>query len=134
MVLSGPSPRGRSASKRPVGKLAAYPRLQGERVATRRFHGEVHILDAQGEVAAKALCELVVDALNLDLEEWEGMLRDVEPPSVLTEGDHYHLRLLNGGQGEIVVSRVFSGGGGRSPVYDFLGTGTPPEVPSEARP
>ena len=103
-------------------------------MATRRFHGEVHILDTQGEVAAKALCELVVDALDLDLEEWEGMLRDVEPPSVLTEGDHYHLRLPNGGQGEIVVSRVFSGGGGRSPVYDFLGTGAPPEVPSEARP
>jgi hypothetical protein len=103
-------------------------------VATQRFHGMVDILDTEGEVAAKARCELVVDALDLDLEEWEGMLRDIEPPGVLSEGDQYHLRLPNGGWGEIVVSRVFAGGGGRSPVYEFLGTGAPPEVLSEGRP
>jgi hypothetical protein len=94
----------------------------------------VDILDTEGEVAAKAHCELVVDGLDLGLKEWEGMLRDVAPPDALSEGDHCRLRLPNGGQGEIVVSHVFPRGAEESPVCQFLGRGAPPEVPSEARP
>ncbi len=94
----------------------------------------VDILDTEGEVAAKAYCEFVVDALDLGLEEWEGMLRDVAPPNALSEGGYYRLRLPNGGQGEVVVNHVFLRGAGESPVCQFLGRGAPPEVPSEARP
>lgn len=99
-----------------------------------RFRGTVDILDAEGEVAAKAYCEFVVDALSLGLGEWEGILRDVAPPDALSGGDHYRLRLPNGGQAEIVISHTFPRGAGESPVYQFLGRGAPPEVPSEARP
>ncbi len=103
-------------------------------MATQRFRGMVDILDAEGEVAAKAYCELVVDALDLGLGEWEGMLRDVAPPSALSEGDHYRMRLPNGSEGEIVLSHIFPRGAGESPICQFLGRGAPPGIPSEARP
>ena len=61
-------------------------------MATRRFRGTVEVLGATGEVAASAHCELVIDALGLGLDEWEGVLRDVSPPGALAEEGHYRLR------------------------------------------
>lgn len=92
----------------------------------------VDILDTEGEVTAKARCELVVDALSLGLDEWTGMLREVEPVTALSEGDHCQLCLPNGGQGEIVVSHAFPRSGGVGAVYEFVGMGAPPEIPPEA--
>ena len=95
-------------------------------MATRRFRGEVEVLGSTGEVAASAHCELVVDALGLGLEEWEGVLRDVSPPGSLAEG-RYRLRLPSAGEVEIVVSRSFARGqGDTASVYQFLGSGPPP--------
>ena len=95
-------------------------------MATRRFHGTVEVLGSAGEVAASAHCELVVDALGLGLEEWEGVLRDVSPPGSLAEG-RYRLRLPSAGEAEIVVSRTFVRGQGETAtVYQFLGSGPPP--------
>jgi len=95
-------------------------------MATRRFRGVVEVLGSTGEVAASAQCELVVDALGLGLEEWEGVLRDVSPPGSLAEGSRYRLRLPNASQGEIVVNRTFTGQGEAAAVYQFLGSGPPP--------
>jgi hypothetical protein len=95
-------------------------------MATRRFRGVVQVLGSTGEVAASAQCELVVDALGLGLEEWEGVLRDVSPSGSLAEGDRYRLRLPNGGEGEIVVNRAFTGQGEAAAVYQFLGSDPPP--------
>jgi hypothetical protein len=56
-------------------------------VATQRFRGMVDVLNTEGVVAAKAYCELVIDALGLGLDEWEGALRaaaiacDCPPPA-----------------------------------------------------
>ena len=95
-------------------------------MSTRRFRGVVEVLGSSGEVAASAHCELVVDALGLSLEEWEGVLRDVSPPGSLAEG-RYRLRLANAGEAEIVVSRTFAPGHGETAtVYQFLGSGPPP--------
>ena len=95
-------------------------------MATRRFRGVVEVLGSTGAVAASAHCELVVDALGLGLEEWEGVLRDVSPPGSLAEG-RYRLRLPNAGEAEIVVSRTFARGQGETAaVYQFLGSGPPP--------
>jgi len=96
-------------------------------MATRRFHGTVEVLGSAGEVAASAHCELVVDALGLGLEEWEGVLRDVSPPGSLSKEGRYRLRLPNAGEGEIVVNRTFTRGQGETAVvYQFLGSGPPP--------
>ena len=96
-------------------------------MATRRFRGVVEVLGAAGEVAASAHCELVIDALGLDLEEWEGVLRDVSPPGSLTEEGRYRLRLPNAGEAEIVVNRTFAGAPDEAAaVYQFLGSGPPP--------
>jgi hypothetical protein len=104
-------------------------------MATRRFRGEVEVLESTGEVAASAHCELVVDALGLGLDEWEGVLRDVSPPGSLTEKGRYRLRLPGPKVGrpdgpaeaEIVVNRTFSRGEGQAAsVYQFLGSGPPP--------
>jgi hypothetical protein len=95
-------------------------------MSTRRFRGVVEVLGSTGEVAASAHCELVVDALGLGLEEWEGVLRDVSPPGSLAEG-RYRLRLPSAGEAEIVVSRTFARGQGETAtVYQFLGSGPPP--------
>ena len=98
----------------------------------------VDILNAEGVVAAKAYCELVIDALGLSLAEWEGILREVSPAGVLVEGDHYRLRLPSASEGEVVVNQVFvrkEEGLGAPVVYQFLGTGPPPElVPGAKRP
>jgi hypothetical protein len=102
-------------------------------MSTRRFRGVVEVVGTTGEVAASARCELVVDALGLGLEEWEGVLREVSPPGSLAEG-HYRLRLPTGQRGlpaaneaEIVVSRTFAPGHGKTAtVYQFLGNGPPP--------
>ena len=95
-------------------------------MATRRFRGTVEVLGSAGEVAASAHCELVVDALGLGLEEWEGVLRDVSPPGSLAEG-RYRLRLANANEAEIVVNRTFGRGEGEAAVvYQFLGSGPPP--------
>lgn len=97
-------------------------------MATRRFRGTVEVLDTAGEIAASAHCELVVDALGLGLDEWEGVLRDVNPPGSLAE-DHYRLRLSGAAEAEIVVNRTFaSGQGERATVYQFLGSGPPPPL------
>lgn len=96
-------------------------------MATRRFRGVVQVLGSAGEVAASAHCELVVDALGLGLDEWEGVLRDVSPPGSLAEKGRYRLRLPNAGEGEIIVNRTFSRGQGETAaVYQFLGSGPPP--------
>ena len=98
-------------------------------MATRRFRGTVEVLGSAGEVAASAHCELVVDALGLGLDEWEGVLRDVNPPGSLAEEGRYRLRLPNAAEAEIVVNRAFarsqSASGG---VYQFLGSGPPPPI------
>ncbi len=95
-------------------------------MATRRFRGTVEVLGGEGKVVADALCELVVDALGLGLDEWEGVLRDVRPPGSLSEG-RYRLRLPNAGEVEIVINRAFSRGQGEAAaVYQFLGSGPPP--------
>ncbi len=103
-------------------------------MATQRFRGVVDILDTEGDVAAKANCELVVDALGLGLQEWEGMLRDVDPKNVISEGEKRRLRLPNGSEADVVVGHVFPRGEAESPAYQFLGRGAPPELPSEVRP
>ena len=103
-------------------------------MATRRFRGTVEVLGTAGEVAASAHCELVVDALGLGLDVWEGVLRDVSPPGSLEEEAHYRLRLPAGqaglpdaAEGEIVVNRTFARGQGEAAaVYQFLGSGPPP--------
>jgi len=96
-------------------------------MATRRFRGMVEVLESTGEVAASAHCELVVDALGLGLDEWEGVLRDVSPPGSLAEEGRYRLRLSGRGEAEIVVNRSFAAGPGEaSVVYQFLGSGSPP--------
>jgi len=96
-------------------------------MATRRFRGVVEVLGNTGEVAASAHCELVVDALDLGLDEWEGVLRDVSPPGSLTEKGRYRLRLPTAGEAEIVVNRTFTRGEGQAAsVYQFLGSGPPP--------
>jgi len=91
----------------------------------RRFSGPLEILTPAGLPLATAQGELVIDALDLGLDEWEGALRQVSPPEAAQAGGRYILRLPNGGQGEIVVSRGFSGG-----VWQFLGQGPPPETPA----
>ena len=96
-------------------------------MATRRFRGTVEVLGSAGEVAASAHCELVVDALDLGLDEWEGVLRDVSPPGSLAKEARYRLRLPNASEGEIVVNRTFGRGEGEAAVvYQFLGSGPPP--------
>ncbi|MGQ9573640.1 MAG: hypothetical protein ACUVV3_10760, partial [Dehalococcoidia bacterium] len=85
----------------------------------------------EGVVAAKAYCELVIDALGLGLDEWEGILRDVAPAEALVESGRYRLRLPNASEGEVVINQVFlrgEGGLGSPAVYQFLGTGPPPQV------
>ena len=96
-------------------------------MATRRFHGTVEVLGTAGEVAASAQCELVVDALGLGLDEWEGVLRDVSPPGSLAAEGRYRLRLPNAAECEVVVNRTFARGQSASgAVYQFLGSGPPP--------
>jgi hypothetical protein len=98
-------------------------------MATRRFRGTVEVLGTAGDIAASAHCELVVDALGLGLDEWEGVLRDVSPPSLLVEEGRYRLRLPNASEGEIVVNRTFGRGQGEAAtVYQFLGSGPPPAL------
>jgi len=104
-------------------------------VATHRFRGMVDVLNTEGVVAAKAYCELVIDALGLGLDEWEGVLRDVSPAGALVESGRYRLRLPTASEGEVVINQVFvreEGDLGTPVVYQFLGTGPPPEVPPEA--
>jgi hypothetical protein len=104
-------------------------------VATQRFRGMVDVLNTEGVVAAKAYCELVVDALGLGLDEWEGALRDVSPMGAIVESGRYRLRLPTASEGEVIINQVFvreEGGLGTPVVYQFLGTGPPPEVPPEA--
>jgi len=104
-------------------------------VATQRFRGMVDVLNTEGVVAARAYCELVIDALGLGLDEWEGVLRDVSPAGALVESGHYRLRLATAAEGEVVINQVFvreEGGLGAPVVYQFLGTGPPPEVPPGA--
>jgi hypothetical protein len=96
----------------------------------------VDILNTEGVVAATAYCELVIDALGLGLDEWEGILREVSLPDALVEGGHYRLRLPSGSEGEVVINQVFvreEEGLGAPVVYQFLGTGPPPEVRPGAR-
>ena len=96
-------------------------------MATRRFRGTVEVLGTAGEVAASAYCELVIDALGLGLDEWEGVLRDVSPPDSLAGEGRYRLRLPNAAEGEVVVNRTFARGQGEgTAVYQFLGSGPPP--------
>ena len=104
-------------------------------MATQRFRGMVDILNTEGVVAARAYCELVIDALDLDLDEWEGVLREVSPAGALVESDCYRLRLPMGSEGEVVINQVYvreEGGPGGPVVYQFLGIGPPPEVPAGA--
>jgi len=104
-------------------------------VATQRFRGMVDVLNTEGVVAAKAYCELVIDALGLGLDEWEGVLREVSPAGALVESGQYRLRLPTASEGEVVINQVFvreEGGLGAPVVHQFLGTGPPPEVPPEA--
>ena len=97
-------------------------------MATRRFRGTVEVLGTAGDVAASAHCELVIDALGLGLDEWEGVLRDVSPPGSLAEEGRYRLRLPNG-EAEIVVNRAFARGQSEAAsVYQFLGSGAPPQL------
>jgi len=97
-------------------------------MATRRFRGTVEVLGGTGQVAASARCELVVDALGLGLDEWEGVLRDVSPSGSLTEG-RYRLRLPNAAEAEIVVNRTFARGQDEAAaIYQFLGSGPPPPL------
>jgi len=87
------------------------------------------VLGSAGEVAASAHCELVVDALGLGLDEWEGVLRDVSPPGSLAAEGRYRLRLPNAAEAEIVVNRTFARGQGEAAaVYQFLGSGPPPPL------
>ena len=96
-------------------------------MATRRFRGMVEVVGSAGEVAASAHCELVIDALGLGLDEWEGVLRDVSPPGSLAEEGRYRLRLPNAAVGDIVVNRTFARGQGEAAaLYQFLGSGPPP--------
>jgi hypothetical protein len=96
-------------------------------MATRRFHGTVEVLGSAGQVVASAHCELVIDALGLGLDEWEGVLRDVSPPGSLAAEGRYRLRLPNAAEAEIVVNRTFARGQGEAAaVYQFLGSGPPP--------
>ena len=105
-------------------------------MATRRFRGKVEVLGTAGEIAASAHCELVIDALGLGLDEWEGVLRDVSPPDSLAREGRYRLRLPAGQAGlpnaaevEIVVNRTFARGQGEgATVYQFLGSGPPPPL------
>ena len=101
-------------------------------MATQRFRGMVDVLSSEGEVAAKAYCELVIDALGLGLEEWEGVLREVAPAGALAGSHRYRLRLPNASEAEIVVNRTFARGQGEeaSAVYQFLGSGAPPSLVS----
>jgi hypothetical protein len=104
-------------------------------VATQRFRGMVDILNTEGVVAAKAYCELVIDALDLGLDEWEGVLREVSPAGALVESGHYRLRLSTASEGEVVINQVFvreEEGLGAPAVFQFLGAGPPPEVPPGA--
>ena len=105
-------------------------------MATRRFGGMVDILNTEGAVVARGYCELVIDALGLGLAEWEGILREVSPADTLVEGGHYRLRLPSASEGEFVINQVFvreDESLGAPVVYQFLGTGPPPEVTSAAR-
>jgi hypothetical protein len=91
----------------------------------------VDILNTEGAVVARGYCELVIDALGLGLAEWEGILREVSPAGVLVEGGYYRLRLPRASEGEVVINQVFvrkDEGLGAPVVYQFLGTGPPPEV------
>jgi len=91
----------------------------------------VDILNTEGAVVARGYCELVIDALGLGLAEWEGILREVSPAGTLVESDHYRLRLPGASEGEVVINQVFvreEEGLGAPIVYQFLGTGPPPEV------
>ncbi len=104
-------------------------------MATQRFRGMVDVLNIEGVVAAKAYCELVIDALGLGLDEWEGVLREVSPAGALVESGRYRLRRPTASEGEVVINQVFvreKGGLGAPVVYQFLGTGPPPEVPPGA--
>jgi len=91
----------------------------------KRFSGRVELLQAQGEPVGSADCELVVDALDLGIDEWEGVLKGVSPPTAVQVEGRYLLRLPGGSQGEILITKAFAGG-----VWQFLGQGPPPEVPS----
>lgn len=91
----------------------------------RRFSGWLEVLQADGRPAARAQGELVVDALDLGLEEWEGALRQADPAEAVQAGGRYLLRLPNGSQGEVLVTKGFPGG-----VWQLLGQGPPPEVPT----
>jgi len=105
-------------------------------VATRRFGGMVDILNTEGAVVARGYCELVIDALGLGLAEWEGILREVSPADALVEGGHYRLRLPTASEGEVVINQVFvreEKDLGAPVVYQFLGTGPPPELTSGAK-
>jgi hypothetical protein len=93
-------------------------------------------LNTEGAVVARGYCELVIDALGLGLAEWEGILREVSPADTLVEGGHYRLRLPSASEGEFVINQVFvreDESLGAPVVYQFLGTGPPPEVTSAAR-
>ncbi len=107
-------------------------------MATRRFGGMVDILNTEGAVVARGYCELVIDALGLGLAEWEGILREVSPADTLVEGGHYRLRLPSASEGEFVINQVFvreDESLGAPVVYQFLGTGPPPELaPAAKRP
>jgi hypothetical protein len=95
----------------------------------------VDVLNTEGVVAARAYCELVIDALGLGLDEWEGVLREVSPADTLVESGRYRLRLPTASDGEVVINQVFvreEGDLGSAAVYQFLGTGPPPEVPPGA--
>jgi hypothetical protein len=95
----------------------------------------VDILNTEGVVAAKAYCELVIDALDLGLDEWEGVLREVSAAEALMESGRYRLRLPTASEGEIVINQVFvreAKNLGAPVVYQFLGAGPPPQVPREA--
>jgi hypothetical protein len=98
-------------------------------MATRRFQGTVEVLDTAGKTAASAHCELVVDALGLGLDEWEGVLRGVNPPGSLADEGRYRLRLPGAAEGDIVINRVFGREQGEAAtVYQFLGSGPPPRL------
>lgn len=95
-------------------------------MASRRYQGQVDLLGGGEESIATAQCELVVDAMDLGLDEWEGILRNVSPVGAVAVGKHYRIRLPNGSIGEVSVTRAFSGEAG---VFQFLGSSEPPEVP-----
>lgn len=95
-------------------------------MTARRYEGEVDVLNAGEEPIATAECELVVDSMDLGLDEWEGILRNISPSGSVVAGHRYRIRLPNGSTAEISVTRGFSGEAG---VFQFLGSSEPPLVP-----